>query len=362
MKHIFLALALIPAFAMTMEQGSFPFGQLPGDVQRLIQLKAMHNIPQPELAGTLRNLANFTLVNKSFHRFINKPANTQLLLTTLAATVHHVTPVNFAHHVKNMPGIQSVETQSWLAHCRQLLQHEDELIEAINGGNFAKLHNTLKNISNLNFYERTRGLSPLHHAVESNNPDMVRAIIAAGANVNLQKKDTFGQTPLFLAIQYGYNDIVAILLAAQANPNLSTKNQRSTPLQCAARDGNARGTQLLLKAGARKDYQCVPGYTATMWAAYSGKTETLKTLIEAKAHLDLQDNDGNTALHWAISEGRDNTAKILLEAGANPNITSSKHGTALELARHKKCIDIEALLLQHGAPNKKAKREQKASI
>jgi ankyrin repeat protein len=60
------------------------------------------------------------------------------------------------------------------------------------------------------------GWQPLHHAVHKNEVEGVRALIAAGAEVDGTNPD--GLTPLMLAAAQGEGEIVAVLLDAGADP------------------------------------------------------------------------------------------------------------------------------------------------
>jgi cytohesin len=54
----------------------------------------------------------------------------------------------------------------------------------------------------------------LHEAARNGQIEVAKALIAAGANVNLANKD--GETPLYRATLYGHTEIVKLLEAAGA--------------------------------------------------------------------------------------------------------------------------------------------------
>ena len=60
--------------------------------------------------------------------------------------------------------------------------------------------------------------TPLFHAVHKNQPDSAAALIEAGATVD--RATDSGMTPLMMAAGYGSTDMVKVLLAHGANPGL----------------------------------------------------------------------------------------------------------------------------------------------
>ena len=103
-----------------------------------------------------------------------------------------------------------------------------------------------------------RGQTPLSFVIEHYRYDLpmrgIRAIIAAGANVNAQdvSADPFhnGATPLHQAVYWGWGnvEVTEALLDAGARVNCRTKNG-NTPLHYAARVGNPQVMRLLVAHG-----------------------------------------------------------------------------------------------------------------
>lgn len=59
------------------------------------------------------------------------------------------------------------------------------------------------------------GLTPLHQVVESDNAELVKLLLSAGANVNV-KPDLLGNTPLSIAQASENQKILTLLLASGA--------------------------------------------------------------------------------------------------------------------------------------------------
>ncbi|HEY6293821.1 MAG TPA: ankyrin repeat domain-containing protein [Terriglobia bacterium] len=75
------------------------------------------------------------------------------------------------------------------------------------------------------------GMTALHWAVVAHHTDAVRALLAAGADVNAV--DRFGYTPLLYAatIDFGDAETATVLLAAGANPNVKDKKGKTAMAQ-----------------------------------------------------------------------------------------------------------------------------------
>lgn len=95
-------------------------------------------------------------------------------------------------------------------------------------------------------YFWTNSLRWLEYAVQSGNEEVVKTLIAAGADVNENAYRPAG--PLRLATAKGYRSIVGILLSAGANPN--PPDGVVTPLMNAARVNSLPIVTMLLEARA----------------------------------------------------------------------------------------------------------------
>lgn len=130
---------------------------------------------------------------------------------------------------------------------------------------------------------------PLHVAVIIGNPEIVTALLEAGANVN--SVDANGVTPTHIAAQLGEIEILSMLLEAGADPDVQTTRSRETPLHMAYSEDVPQIAALLLDAGAS---------------------------LEA---LDIQ---RETPLHEAAVYGATTSAELILERGADPTIRDKK--------------------------------------
>jgi ankyrin repeat protein len=155
--------------------------------------------------------------------------------------------------------------------------------------------------------------------------EIVKQLLARGANVNavltaplpgrsgMDSGDTTlgaGTTPLMRAARAGDADVMRLLLAKGADINLTTKDG-NTALMFAAgvgyRDKNTRGSE-------------------------SDALEALKISLEAGMDLRQSNNRGETALHGAASRGADTIVQFLVDHGADLNAKTKQGHTSLDIA------------------------------
>jgi hypothetical protein len=118
-----------------------------------------------------------------------------------------------------------------------------------------------------------------------------------------------GDTALHLAAA-GYRvDLVRLLLAAGADPNAIRNHRRSSPLHYAA-DGYING----------------PDWNAKR------QVETIQCLLKAGADLNAQDKNGASPLHRAVRTRCAAAVKCLLEAGSNAKLKNKPGSTPFHLA------------------------------
>lgn len=162
--------------------------------------------------------------------------------------------------------------------------------------------------------ERIRVETPLIDAVLEGNLDLVKKLIAEGANVNEQ--DEWLETPLIRAIVHS-NDLprVEALLAAKARVDMQDHGGYSA-LMFASEGDHYPIAQLLIDAGANVNLQDEGGSTALMNASFGGYFPTVQALLAAGADVNIKNRDGDTALNRSHTLA---ITKALLNAGADVN-------------------------------------------
>lgn len=158
--------------------------------------------------------------------------------------------------------------------------------------------------------------------------DIIRALLAKGANVNQQ---LLGATPIVKQAQ----DTGDRTLAAGA-----------TPFMRAARSADVPVMKMLLEKGARPDLKNKDGLTALAVAAgvsWSDKIagteeqalEAVKLCVEQGLDVNAATDKGDTPLHGAALRGADSIVKYLVEKGAKLDAKNKQEFTPLDIAMGK---------------------------
>jgi ankyrin repeat protein len=234
------------------------------------------------------------------------------------------------------------------------------------------------------------GLTPLIFAVRSNDLDSVKALLAAGADVN--QTSLYGWSPLLAATQNRFYKLGAYLLDHGADVNLANKGGW-TSLYLATDNRNIESgdypvrkpdmdhldyIKLLLDKGANVNARMKDstetrtvftnqwldenGATAFLRASQSGDVVLMKLLLAHGADPKIDTVLHVTALQVAAGIGwvegityewsREQTleaVKMLLDLGLDPNAQADTGRTALHGAAHKGATQVVQALYDHGA-------------
>ncbi|MGY1821103.1 ankyrin repeat domain-containing protein [Geodermatophilus sp. SYSU D00079] len=195
------------------------------------------------------------------------------------------------------------------------------------------------------------GWTPLHVAVAEAQAEVVRVLVAAGADLGARTEHD--RTPLHVALESA-PQLVAVLreLGAPVDApsaaylddvdQLTAELDRGTPLAdpvtgvhlltWAAAGGASGAVRALLDRGADVDGGALHA------AAAGGHLEVVRLLLDAGADVDRRDPDtGRSPLHAAVTAGADGDApevvRALLDAGADVNATTNDGASALDISR-----------------------------
>src|SRR5579872_4245316 len=111
-----------------------------------------------------------------------------------------------------------------LAGCGFISGPISPLITAARSGDVATINKLAVSGADLNAPGGVNGWTPLMHAVHTNQPGSVEALLNKGANVDLRAD---GTTALIMAAGYGYARIVNILLQHGADPKATARNGKN---------------------------------------------------------------------------------------------------------------------------------------
>jgi ankyrin repeat protein len=206
----------------------------------------------------------------------------------------------------------------------------------------------------------TGGNRAIHAASFENNSTHVMALIALGADINVQNFD--GLTALACACTVGAVSCVELLLAAGAAVDIcdhsgvhpchraaaskcfrimpkllkasktglnAVSSNGRLPLHDAAYHNSVECMIPLLLNGADVGCKVPPGYpgagcSAVHFAAQQNCSDAIKYLWLKKADLDAKDAKGNTALHFAAAYSSIEAVALLVEFAADVSVKNSE--------------------------------------
>lgn len=221
--------------------------------------------------------------------------------------------------------------------------------------------------------------TPLIYAINHVKPDIVKALLDLSADVNYGKQTT--EKPLFYAIIYDTSlptqklkredqknteKILDLLLAYGANVNADKKDS-SIPLNWAVSGFDFERalavTKKLIDAGASVNPNMKNVPAPLFWAVwqpeltptqeqYVTKGQSRARIVQLLLQSGADPNtkyEGYTPLHIVTStSNRDyESAKALLDAGANPEMADNDGHTPLDVARLRNDSEMVRLLMQY---------------
>ena len=271
----------------------------------------------------------FTINGHTILQVDNKENFTFELALVIAARTGHNEAVQFL-----------LELTDNTDHC-----NEEALMLASEGGYEPVVKSLLLAGANVNIQDNDEWTA-LMKASKNNHITIIHTLLEVGANPHLQISD--GVNALMIASINGHYQIVEQLLRKNVDCNCQ-QQKGTTALICASRHGHSNVVELLLNAQADPNIQDSDIGTALMSASSKGDIEVVEVLLNKNADANIQDRDGYTALMSASSKGDIKVVEVLLNKNADPNIQNSDRGTALMIACFKGHFNVVKLLL-----NKKA--------
>lgn len=262
---------------------------------------------------------------------------------------------------------------------------ETELHKAVSAGNATAVKHQLRVVeADVNATDLT-GHTPLHRAMDADQPEIFAILIDAGADVNaadiwgqsltdyaianghvesaiaiINKRaadgedvnaESNGRLPLHSAVAEGQAEIALAIVRTGANIDTQDEDG-NTPLHIAALEGQAGAARALLGAGAYPESKNKEGETPLHVAAIEGQTEAAVAIAKGGANINAKGKNDTTPLHFAAVEGHTETAVALIEAGANVNATNLYGETPVNVATAKHGEDSDIVVAMKSAKRK----------
>uniref|UniRef100_A0A2A4JMK8 Uncharacterized protein n=1 Tax=Heliothis virescens TaxID=7102 RepID=A0A2A4JMK8_HELVI len=196
------------------------------------------------------------------------------------------------------------------------------------------------------------------------DPEYLELLLTFGANPD--SRDRAGLTPLMKAARQRKGmDAVLLLISfgADVNAMADARNDYRTVMHYAVLSGNPEVVNLMIKQGARVNYECpeLSKPSPLDLAILKGDVAMLQMLLAAGAQVNASSSVIGSPLHVACSDNitnRKEIVQILLESGADPNLKVYNDEDATQLrpalaeylaSNPEPSAEIVALLLRYGA-------------
>eukprot|EP00744_Colponema_vietnamica_P009510 GILI01013517.1.p1 GENE.GILI01013517.1~~GILI01013517.1.p1 ORF type:complete len:355 (-),score=45.07 GILI01013517.1:169-1233(-) len=182
----------------------------------------------------------------------------------------------------------------------------------------------------------------LHIAAKNDDIESIEELLRGGANINALSM--MSGTPLSLAAYQGHVKAVEMLLGKGADPNL-----RPETLKFACASGSLPCVEALVAFGADVSKSSGVGSAPLHWASFSGHAHIAKYLLSKSADVNAADDCGDTPLHRAAAKGFADVTELLIAHGANLEATNPRGCTPLHAAAGRGRTNTAKILLSKGA-------------
>ncbi|VDI03178.1 Hypothetical predicted protein [Mytilus galloprovincialis] len=187
------------------------------------------------------------------------------------------------------------------------------------------------------------GWSVLHAACSSGHTEVVKLLIKAGVDINIES--TNGSTPFFLACIKGSYNTVKFLLDLNGNVfssivNITIKDQaKRSALHAACNFGHLNVLKLLIDEGMNVNDTADEFLTPLYFACQKGHFDIVKFLLDLNGNTlnsivdtSIKGPNERSVLHVACYKGHTDIVKLLLDIGMNVGDKSNAGTTPLYLA------------------------------
>jgi ankyrin repeat protein len=210
-----------------------------------------------------------------------------------------------------------------------------QFLDAATAGDVSKVKAMLQDDPALARAKDENGVSVIMKATYYGKKDVVSALLDSGAELDVYEAAATGQTarllellandtslvnayspdgftPLGFAVFFSQPEIVKALLDAGADVNLpSRESMKVTPLASAAAAKQTDLARVLIAHGANVNARAASGHIPLHEASANGNVELVKLLIESGADVNARTDDGKTPLDFAVEYKRDEVIELL---------------------------------------------------
>jgi len=219
---------------------------------------------------------------------------------------------------------------------------------AAQNGNAAMLKRLLDAKADVNTADAA-GDTLLMAAVRAESVDAVRLLLERGAKVNAADPDV-AQTALSWAARLDNPEIMRALLTAGATVDTATRVGPKTAPRPPGAGGGSHGVGIV-RSGVPPQGEQLPapgGMTPLLFAARDGLLDAAKVLVEAGADVNKADPNGITPLLMAITNGQLPVAQLLVERGADLKAADWYGRTPLWAAVEIRNLDLRSNATENG--------------
>lgn len=181
----------------------------------------------------------------------------------------------------------------------------------------------------------TEGSSPIHRACRRGFKNIVK-LLCEYDSININLKDAGGHTPMFHAVNSGNFDLLQYLLQIGADVNISSELELTTIHVAQTK----QIVDILLSHGADLEGKDGEGNTPLMDTSGNGHLSAVRGLCLQGANINHQGLQGYTALHFAVEYERADVVKYLLSRGVDIALRNSANTTAEEIAENEMHAEI----------------------
>ena len=184
--------------------------------------------------------------------------------------------------------------------------------------------------ASVNYRNPVSGLSALDTAAAEGHTQIVRMLLKnPETDVNLQ--DQSGRTPIFYAVDQNQPDALRALLAAGADVNAQDLTGTTSLMLAAAKNHTDCFNLLMKQKNIQPFMKDLQGRSALIYSAYAHDTYPAQKLLSAGANINEQDASGNTPLLTAIKAKNNKLAMFFVQQKADLSIANNAGENAFTL-------------------------------